>query len=170
MRGYDVEAVSYTGSDTAKMLSKSPRLAWVDPKTGDVPEFVPWDSKKTYDKRSFTDFLKDKVEADGRYTLEFRWNNATGGHILSVDRDESGGLRIYDAQTGKTYTKDWDIDGLLGRMSYASKYGSPDPPHLLRVDTLAFREDVVNNILKEERAGWKRKDKTSKDDDDWIPF
>lgn len=169
IRGYDVEAESFTNNKTAKILSEDTRAAWVDPKTGAFPNFIEWDYNKTYDKYSFSDFLQEKVEANGRYTMEFQWKNAKCGHIINIDRDENGLLRFYDAQTGKKYTKDWAIDDLLGKMKYTDKFGRPDPPHLLRVDNLAFRENVVNDILKEEREGWKRK-VASEIVDDWIPF
>ena len=57
-------------------------------------------------------------------------------------------------------------------MSYTSRYGRADPPHLLRVDNLSFREDVVQDIVTEERAGWKRKlpPETTTEEDDWMPF
>lgn len=170
MRGYDVEAQSYTGNKAAQTLAEMPRLAWVDPKTKTDPEFVPWDYKKTYDQRSYLQFLESNVEKDGRYTLEFRWANAKCGHIICADRDDSGALRLYDPQIGKVYSNEWEIDGILGRMKYTSSYGKPDPPRLLRVDTLSFREDVVQNIVKEERTGWKRTAAVIDEDDDWIPF
>ena len=165
-RGYNVSAKSYTKNKTAEMLSKNPRIAWVDPKTGDVPDFVPWDYKRTYDKKSYRAFLDENVNAGERYTLQFNWGNASGGHIISAERDSRGALRLYDPQTGKIYDKDWSIDDLMGRMSYTDKSGRSDPPKLLRVDNLAFREDVAKGILEEGAKVWKPTD----DADDWIPF
>ena len=165
-RGYNVSAQSYTKNKTAEMLSKNPRIAWVDPKTGDVPDFVPWDYNRTYDKKSYRAFLDENVKAGERYTLQFNWGNASGGHIISAERDSSGALRLYDPQTGKIYNKDWALDDLMGRMSYTDKSGRSDPPKLLRVDNLAFREDVAKGILEEGAKVWKPTD----DADDWIPF
>ena len=165
-RGYNVSAQSYTKNKTAEMLSKNPRIAWVDPKTGDVPDFVPWDYKRTYDKKSYRAFLEENVNAGERYTLQFNWGNASGGHIISAERDSRGALRLYDPQTGKIYEKDWSIDDLMGRMSYTDKSGRSDPPKLLRVDNLAFREDIAKDILEEGAKVWTQTD----DPDDWIPF
>ena len=165
-RGYNVSAQSYTKNKTAEMLSKNPRIAWVDPKTGDVPDFVPWDYNRTYDKKSYRAFLDENVKAGERYTLQFNWGNASGGHIISAERDSSGALRLYDPQTGKIYNKDWALDDLMGRMSYTDRSGRSDPPKLLRVDNLAFREDVTKGILEEGAKVWKQTD----DMDDWIPF
>ena len=165
-RGYNVSAQSYTKNKTAEMLSKNPRIAWVDPKTGGVPDFVPWDYKRTYDKNSYRAFLDENVKAGERYTLQFNWGNASGGHIISAERDSRGELRLYDPQTGKIYGKDWSIDDLMGRMSYTDKSGRSDPPKLLRVDNLAFREDIAKDILEEGAKVWKLTD----DLDDWIPF
>ena len=165
-RGYNVSAQSYTKNKTAEMLSKNPRIAWVDPKTGDVPDFVPWDYKRTYDKKSYRAFLEENVNAGERYTLQFNWGNASGGHIISAERDSRGALRLYDPQTGKIYEKDWALDDLMGRMSYTDKSGRSDPPKLLRVDNLAFREDIAKDILEEGAKVWKPTD----DADDWIPF
>ena len=165
-RGYNVSAQSYTKNKTAELLSQNPRLAWVDPKTGDVPDFVPWDYKRTYDKKSYRAFLDENVKSGERYTLQFNWGNASGGHIISAERDSRGALRLYDPQTGKIYDKDWSLDDLMGRMSYTDRSGRSDPPKLLRVDNLAFREDVTKDILEEGAKVWKPTDDT----DDWIPF
>lgn len=165
-RGYNVSAKSYTKNKTAEVLAQNPRVAWVDPKTGDVPEFVPWDYKKTYDKTSYRKFLEDNVKNGERYTLQFSWGNASGGHIISAERDTRGALRLYDPQTGKIYDKDWALEDLMGRMSYTDKYGRSEPPKLLRVDNLAFREDVTKDILEEGEKVWSIAD----DPDDWIPF
>lgn len=165
-RGYNVSAQSYTKNKTAEMLSQNPRIAWVDPKTGDVPDFVPWDYKRTYDKNSYRAFLDENVKAGERYTLQFNWLNASGGHIISAERDSRGALRLYDPQTGKIYDKDWSLNDLMGRMSYTDRSGRSDPPKLLRVDNLAFREDVTKNILEEGAKVWTPTD----DPDDWIPF
>ena len=165
-RGYNVSAKSYTKNKTAEVLAQNPRVAWVDPKTGDVPDFVPWDYKRTYDKKSYRAFLDDNVKVGERYTLQFNWRNASGGHIISAERDSRGALRLYDPQTGKIYDKDWALDDLMGRMSYTDKSGRSDPPKLLRIDNLAFREDVAKDILEEGAKVWKPTD----DMDDWIPF
>lgn len=165
-RGYNVSAQSYTKNKTAEMLSQNPRIAWVDPRTGDVPDFVPWDYKRTYDKKSYRAFLDENVKAGERYTLQFNWGNASGGHIISAERDSRGALRLYDPQTGKIYDKDWSLDDLMGRMSYTDRSGRSDPPKLLRVDNLAFREDVAKDILEEGAKIWTPTD----DPDDWIPF
>jgi hypothetical protein len=167
-RGYNVSAKSYTGNETAKILSRDPRLAWVDPKTGDVPNFVPWDTKTVYSKRSYKQFLEENIKENERYTLQFNWNNAKGGHIINIDRDARGNLRLYDAQTGKVYDKDWSIDDLMGKMRYTNNIGQSAPPKLLRVDNLAFREDVTKDILEEGAKVWKPTD--IMDEDDWIPF
>lgn len=171
LRGYDVEAMSYTGNDTAEMLSLNTRSAWVDPETGDLPDFEPVERGKVYDRSSFGQYLESTVKTGARYTLEFKWKNARGGHIISVDRDEDGKLRLYDPQSGKDYSKDYARDELLGRMRYEESWGA-SPPNLLRVDTLSFREDVVNNVVKEERAGWQRKTPAAEpeDEEDWVPF
>ena len=165
-RGYNVSAKSYTKNTTAEVLAKNPRVAWVDPKTGDVPDFVPWDYKRIYDKNSYRAFLDENVKDGERYTLQFNWVNASGGHIISAERDSRGALRLYDPQTGKIYDKDWSLDDLIGRMSYTDRSGRSAPPKLLRVDNLAFREDVTKDILEEGAKVWKQTD----DLDDWIPF
>ena len=110
--------------------------------------------------------MDENVKAGERYTLQFNWLNASGGHIISAERDSRGALRLYDPQTGKIYDKDWSLNDLMGRMSYTDRSGRSDPPKLLRVDNLAFREDVTKNILEEGAKVWTPTD----DPDDWIPF
>ena len=170
LRGYDVEARSYNNNQIAELLAQDPRIAWIDPDTGYVPEYVDWDASKRYDFTSFKQFLEDNVEKGKRYTLDFQWKGNKAGHIVSIDRDGNGALRIYDPQSGKTYNS-WMIDGYIERMDIGRKnaIGQSDPPHLLRVDNLSFNENVVNDVLTEERAGWKRVVKKT-EDDEWTPF
>lgn len=67
-----------------------------------------------------------------------------------MDRDEQGALRLYDPQTGQTYTGK-QINAYLGRLKFTMSIGVvkvSTPPKILRIDDKQFNLDVVNYIME----------------------
>jgi SPP1 gp7 family putative phage head morphogenesis protein len=149
LRGYNVQTLPNTKGSRLDILSRKTNLAWFDPTTGKHPEYIFDDAARTVKK--FADFLEQTVKAQNRYTLEFSWKGRRrSGHIISLDRDSTGGLRLYDPQTGETYTGD-EVKKYLGRIKYETTvYGTklPARPKVLRIDDKQFNLDVVNDILE----------------------
>ena len=57
------------------------------------------------------DFLDRSVKPGERYTFQFTWKgNKTEGHIISLDRNDNGVLRLYDPQSGEVFL---DIDKVI---------------------------------------------------------
>lgn len=142
LRGYRVRALPKSKWGTADDLAQKTNLAWVDPRTGLPPKY-------TFDKDAntpelFKGFLEKSVVSGGRYTLEFRYADSEQGHIVSLDRDELGRLRIYDPQNGKVYSGN-DIDIYLQWLYY----GEDDIPLILRVDDKLVNEFVASEIMEE---------------------
>lgn len=111
LRGYDVTARAREYSEHAptQILSRDSRKAWIDPTTGVNPNYIQDTSATTPQK--LKSFLDETVKPGERYTFQFRWKgNAVEGHIISLDRDEHGVLRLYDPQSGEKFL---DVDKVI---------------------------------------------------------
>jgi len=149
LRGYNVQALPYKKGSKLEDLSRHTNLAWIDPATGKHPAYI-FDDTATNAKK-FLSFLENNIKSKQRYTLEFSWKKRhSAGHIVSLDRDINGKLRIYDPQSGVTYTGG-NVAKYLGQIKYTmTVYGHKMParPKVLRVDDKLFNMDIVNEILE----------------------
>lgn len=156
-RGYNVRTLPNTNNPTAKMLSRQTNRAWIDPATGKPPAYIE-DKSKTYTPKSYLAYLETIIEKGKRYTLEFGWaGRGNSGHIVNLDRNDSGELRIKDNQRGNGERSEWigetDVLSYLKRLKYSRTfYGTKvnTPPQVLRIDNMQFDIDVVEKIM--ERA------------------
>ncbi len=151
LRGYDVAALPYARHGAAKELAEEYNRAWIDPETGARPQCTIADGANT--PRRVLSFLEEHVK-EGRYTLRFSLDIDTGdGHIVSVHRNESGALRIYDPQTGniyedaamRDYIKTFKLKGTMMGLKIER------PVELLRVDDKEFNRALVEQVLEEAR-------------------
>ena len=149
LRGYDVNALPFKKGSMLDRLSRHTNLAWIDPATGENPEYIK-DDKATTPKK-FLAFLEKVVQSGSRYTLQFAWKGRRRiGHIVSLDRDDNNVLRLYDPQNGVTYSYE-QLKRYLTRLKYTTTlYGEKLAlvPKLLKIDELQFDTEVVNEILK----------------------
>lgn len=149
LRGYNVQTLPNTKGSMLDKLSRQTNMAWIDPATGKHPAYIFDEAANTVKK--FYDFIEKTVEAQKRYTLQFSWKGRSrSGHIISMDRDEQGVLRLYDPQTGQTYTGK-QINAYLGRLKFTMSIGGvkvSTPPKILRIDDKQFNLDVVNYIME----------------------
>lgn len=149
LRGYDVQALPNLKHSKLEELSIHTNLAWIDKETGKHPDYIRDNNIKN--AKQCYDFLEATIEEDKRYTIEFAWKGrGNGGHIVCIDKDEDGKLRLYDPQIGRTYTPN-EIKKYLRNIKYAiTIYGQklPFPPKLLRIDDKQFDLDMVNAILE----------------------
>jgi SPP1 gp7 family putative phage head morphogenesis protein len=149
LRGYNVQTLPNTKGSMLDKLSRQTNMAWIDPATGKHPAYIFDEAANTVKK--FYDFIEKTVEAQKRYTLQFSWKGRSrSGHIISMDRDEQGALRLYDPQIGQTYTGK-QIKAYLGRLKFTMSIGGvkvSTPPKILRVDDKMFNLDMVNHILE----------------------
>ena len=147
LRGFDVQALPYATGSQLQKLSYKTNLAWLDVNTGKHPDYIVGNNVET--AKQCKVFLEQNVEKGSRYTFEFDWKKG-GGHIVTVDKNADGSLRLYDPQDGKSYTGA-QVDRYLGDLKYSAKsYGVtvPLPPKVLRVDDKGFDVDTVNKILE----------------------
>ena len=149
LRGYDVQTLPNVKGSKLAELARQTNMAWIDPATGKYPAYIFDDTATTVKK--FQTFIENTVEKDKRYTLQFSWKGRSrSGHIISMDRDDLGALRLYDPQTGHTYTGK-HLNTYLGQLKYTMSLGGmkvSTPPKILRVDDKEFNLDVVNHIME----------------------
>ena len=162
LRGYDVEAIGRTNKNQVQeTLARNAASAWIDPATGKAPEQLINDPKIRTQKQ-VQKWLEQNMEEGGRYELSHGWKGTNGrnGHIVTVTKDSSGALRIFDPQNGKNYTGS-DVTEYLGkvRATYSTQKYNPSKRsgwesvpqgrlRLLRVDNLQINPDVANAVLK----------------------
>lgn len=161
-RGYDVEAIGRDKKNpTQEKLSTNAESAWIDPATGKAPTLLKNDPKIRTAKQA-QKWLEENVEEGGRYEFSHGWKGTNGrnGHIVTVDRDSSGSLRVFDPQNGKTYAGSAFTE-YMGRIksTYSIQQYNPRKRsgwesipqgrlQLLRVDNLQINADVANSVLR----------------------
>ena len=159
LRGYDVQAKPYSKGSDMEALAKNTNAAWVDPATGKAVVQYKYsdhqDAGLPATAKQCRAWLNENVEPGARYTFSHGWKGRSNtGHIISVDKDSDGHLRLYDPQSGKTMTGK-DVDSYLSRVRYTRTiYGTKykTAPNLLRIDNLQFNPTYINNILEASAA------------------
>lgn len=135
MRGYDVEAKARSSSNGYQVaLAYDTASGYIDPVTNQKPKLTPISSRQT----AYNEM--DAIMQQGeRYELEFR--HASGGHIITVSKTDTGELQLYDPQTNKKAS---------GRTEIASYFDERMARDIsvLRVDNLDFNQKVLDNVLK----------------------
>lgn len=147
IRGFDVEALPKVTNEQDE-LARKPQTAWIDPKTSQMPPQPKRMGAKNTAQALST--MENTVKQGERYTVGVVWKGARSAHVMSLDRNNSGQLRIYDPQSGRTYTGNRDISRVLKETQFTYK-GVDTSPRLMRIDNLEFNLPVVNKILKGAR-------------------
>ncbi len=130
-------------------------LAWIDPKTGKRPGYIKDNSMDSPSK--YLDYMKRTINPNERYVIGFSWKGkGNGGHIVNLDLDDNGEIRITDNQRGeherREYLGDKAVLKYLKQMKWSetiSGYKMPKVPKMLRIDNLQFEPDVAKKIMKE---------------------
>jgi hypothetical protein len=143
LRGYDVQAKPKTTKEQNSLAYNS-RLAWIDPKTGNNPKFIT--DKSVKNAKSCRAWMEKTVQSGERYTFEFPWSGRRSGHIVSLDKNSKGVLRLYDPQSGKILHGD-QIDTYLKRGIKFQTYGVPQCK-LMRVDNMRIDSKMANAIME----------------------
>lgn len=147
-RGYDVTA---RPKDTmeATEISYDQRKAWIDPKTGKNPDYMPG-CRDVGTARQAKKYLDDNLKTGERYFLGHSWKGRrSSGHIITAFKDTDGSVTLYDPQSGKKMTGS-EVDSYLSRIKYkASSLGMKFNLgfRILRVDDKQFNTKMVDKIL-----------------------
>ena len=89
-------------------LAKNQSLGWINKKTGKAPE-IEFGNSIDYvmTKNEWMTELEKHIGNNGeRYTLSVRWKSGKG-HVVNIDRDKNGKLRIIDNQKGFGEKNTW---------------------------------------------------------------
>lgn len=147
LRGYNIRSKLRTPSDEAmKELSKDITIAWIDRKTGKQPQ----QTVEGFENASECyDWLHNTVKKGCRYLLGYKPSNSRDGvgHIVNLDKDDNGNLRIYDAQTNKSILDNVRVFELLQQVQYKQSDDTYYPIKLLRIDNLDFDIDFVSSVI-----------------------
>lgn len=161
-RGYDIEAGPRSGKYADELAHKTNK-AWIDPKTGDHPDYIEekefgarlmW-GEKAPTATSTIKFMEDTIKPGERYTIQGVWGGrGMTGHIVSVERDADGSLRMYDPQTNQIYRgtgKGGEITNFIKDFKMTTTRGGAKfniAPRLLRVDNMEPNVELLNNIMR----------------------
>lgn len=153
LRGFDLTVDIAYESDIKEVLSQRPNIAFIDPKTGKVPEFIKTKAKNEFD---CINWLEQTVQKGERYLFAFDWKQIyydefnhpyNIGHIITVIRDKNNQLRFYDPQNCQDYGYD-----ILSKIKYKFDWSKePHPPKILRVDDKELNKKILNQISKPAR-------------------
>ncbi|MCL1933515.1 MAG: toxin glutamine deamidase domain-containing protein [Candidatus Azobacteroides sp.] len=146
-RGFDVTAMENTKKkgNVPYELSTKTNLAWIDPKTGKMPNKGKAGGQyingigdiRIKPIKQLEKELISLIKDTGRYHIDWTHKNKTSGHIITLEKLPDGKIVFYDPQTGlKT---NWSEI----RKDVSLKYGV----HILRVDNLNVNVNIVNGIV-----------------------
>lgn len=147
-QGYDVVALGKdpTHSHTYALqteVGKDQAVAWINKTTGEMPVHLNIPKGKQKYK-----WLEDTVGHNGeRYTLSVRWK-AGGAHVINMDRDANGVLRLIDNQRGPNEKHIWTGEKEIKQYLDSVK----DIKYALRVDDCVPNPKYFNMITKEAKA------------------
>ena len=148
--GLDVQTKPNTKGSKLEYLSRHTHEAWIDPKTGKVPEAPKRNDAVTTAKKCRT-WMEDTIQPGETYTFAHGWKGrGNSGHIVIARKNAKGDLEMFDPQSGKTRTGK-DVDQYLTsiryvRTFYGQKYNAG--PRLLRVDNLQINPDFAKHIME----------------------
>lgn len=151
-QGYDVVAIPKDKSlkeifDLQDDLANDPSKAWINKTTGKPPkhELEWWNAGK--DSPTNAEMIKaidDAVGHNGeRYAISLVNNSGKSAHIINIDRDENGFLRIVDNQRGplekNTWVGNFDVENYLQNFKTIN--------YLVRQDDCVPNPEYFNKIL-----------------------
>ena len=131
-------------SKSAQLAANS-SWAWLDTKTGKKCEYKKINvsnAKKLYD------YFEKNIKQGERYQTAYYWSgkdNNIKGHVLTIARDETGELRLYDPQTNKI-KRGKEIINYYS--NHRIVFNVPVlKPKILRVDDKKFNPYFVNDVV-----------------------
>ena len=150
-QGYDVVAlpkdkISKEIFDLQDDLSTNQSKAWINKITGEPPEHeLDWwaQGKKNPTNAKMLQAIDDAVGNDGeRYAISLVNNSGKSAHIVNIDRDENGLLRIIDNQRGPLEKNTWVGDEVNSYL-----YDFKTINYLIRQDDCVPNPEYFNKIL-----------------------
>ena len=156
LRGYDVEALPNRGNTQVSTLRRDSTAAFLDPKKKNVyahQNYIdPINNDTIRTAKQAQKYLEDTVKPGERYHWHFEWRGRRSAHIVSLDRNDKGELRVYDPQNGKIREKPEEIYEYLKLHRYSrQRYGVTigRGVTMIRVDNVPINENIFKCIAKE---------------------
>lgn len=135
-QGYDVRALPNLNNRNIADLSYRTNLAYVT-KDGQHPGYVgKFPGQKTMV------YLNNNVKPGRIYALEYKYTGKNSGHIITIEKDNNGQLRLYDPQTN---TKKVTAEGIV---EYLRKTESL---RLMDLTDVRLDEKFCDTIMKKRR-------------------
>ena len=126
-------------------LAKNQSLGWINKKTGKAPE-IEFGNSIDYvmTKNEWMTELEKHIGNNGeRYTLSVRWKSGKG-HVVNIDRDKNGKLRIIDNQKGFGEKNTWTDKELE---DYFTNKHVKNIKAIYRVDDCVPNPEYFNTIV-----------------------
>lgn len=168
-QGYDVIALPRNLNKNIEKLqnelARNTRKAWIKKDTGGMVQPIFKDKKGT--GKSLHDLLDKKVGTNGeRYCIDFGWKNTHGGHIINLDRDENGVLRLIDNQRGIGEKQIWvgekEIVQYLDRVENLQLYRVDDCiPNPKFFNKVCVKSSDIKSTKTFEKLGFDNAEKIS---------
>lgn len=147
LRGYDFAAQACDPNNRyMKKLGQDVRRAFVDPITGERPNYV-YTPKRIKTSAEYARFLDETIGTNERYSLDFMWVDRDYGHVVNLDRTKDGIIRITDNQTNEKYVGAEEIALFMKDVDYSTI--KQDRPKILRIDNMEFDYAFVRHVVEE---------------------
>lgn len=135
-QGYDVSALPNLNNKNIYELSHDTALAYRTDKGRHPVHIVKQRGQSNYD------FLQNTVKEGGIYSLEFNWSGMTSGHIIVVEKESSGNIRLYDPQTNEVIDERKKVSSYLARTNNQ---------RVMDLTNVKMDEDFCDSIMKGKR-------------------
>lgn len=147
-RGYDVQARGYDKDNAAMFaLAAEPYMAYHEPgDTAAVAQKIKPAEAPTFAR--FHKMCEETIRQGERYQMRF--TDGSTGHVVCIDRNDAGELRIHDPQSGDTHVGKKARE-YLKRIKYRSKsYGMDvyEDNYIYRVDDKALNSKIADEVLE----------------------
>ena len=96
--GYDVRALPNLNNKNIHTLEYNTALAYINENNN-----IPHHKLKPYGMRTDR-FLENAIKPGRIYTVEWAYGSSSNGHIITVERNSSGKLQLYDPQVNEIRT------------------------------------------------------------------
>ena len=135
-QGYDVRALPNLNNRNIHDLSYMTNLAYVT-KDGQHPGYI-----GKYPGQKTLVYLNNNVKPGRIYSLEYKYTGKNSGHIITIEKDANGQLRLYDPQTNiKKVTS-------TGILEYLRK---TEGHRLMDLTDVSLDEKFCDTIMKKRR-------------------
>ena len=149
-RGYDVAALPFSRANAAMdALAAEPYIAFQNSTTGELPRPIRYEGPGNPTLARFHAMVDSTVRDGERYALRLTTRNGSG-HVVCLDRNDHGDLRVLDPQSGAVY-EGRAVREYLKRVQYTTRsYGTTEAcdNYIFRMDDAEFNPRVVDLVLE----------------------